>query len=108
MGWEPAEVTTFVYEGDRLVRTVTVREPEFDRPELVLLLASRRSRTNQFGIPLHEATDPAAAIEQRFQGYAIRDYSEKEYHEFKEWYFNEHPNIDKNGLAFGVRRITSG
>jgi hypothetical protein len=37
-GWEPAEVTTFEYDGDRLVRSVTVR-----------------------GVPMSEATDPENA-----------------------------------------------
>jgi len=60
-GWEPAEVTTYEYDGDRLVRSVTVREGEFTPDEVALLLASRRVAADMgsHGVPMSEATDPA-------------------------------------------------
>jgi hypothetical protein len=62
-GWEPAEVTTFEYDGDRLVRSVTVREGEFDADEVAVLLASRRVEQDMgsHGVPMSEATDPENA-----------------------------------------------
>lgn len=65
MGWEPAEVTTFEYDGDRLVRSVTVREPEFNSRERSLILAHLAHKADEgpYGIPLSHATDP----ERRFE-----------------------------------------
>lgn len=62
LGWEPAEYTTYVYEGDRLVESVTVREPEFSAWDRALLLGDRaRSEIQQgrHGLPISVATDPA-------------------------------------------------
>jgi hypothetical protein len=108
MGWEPAEVTSFEYDGDRLVRQVTVREPEFTRAERALLLASRRHEAglNRFGIPWKEATDPANQFRQRFEGFSRMDYSEKAVEDFKEAFFKKYPDASRNGLQFGVRRAT--
>ena len=60
-GWEPAEVTTFEYDGDQLVRSVTVREPEWAPDDVALLLASRRLEADMgsHGVPMSKATDPA-------------------------------------------------
>lgn len=62
MGWEPAEVTTFEYdEAGRIVRMITVREPEFTPGETAMLLASRELEfepKNSLGIPLSESMDP--------------------------------------------------
>lgn len=61
MGWEPGEVTSFEYDDEgRVVRAVTVREPEFSDWDRAALLADRardlapRSRT---GILMSEAID---------------------------------------------------
>jgi len=61
LGWEPGEVTTFEYDdAGRMIRAVTVREPEFSDWDRAALLADRtrdlapRSRT---GILMSEATD---------------------------------------------------
>ena len=60
-GWEPAEVTLFEYDGDVLVRSVTVREAEFTDDEVSLLLASRRvaASIGPHGVSMSEATDPS-------------------------------------------------
>jgi hypothetical protein len=60
-GWEPAEVTTFEYDGDLLVRSVTVREPEWASDDVALLLALRRLEADMgpHGVPMSEATDLA-------------------------------------------------
>lgn len=84
-GWEPAEVTTFEYDGDRLVRTVTVREPEFDDVERARLLGSRlhEASIGAHGIPMSEATDPATR---------------------GKWLVNEAPKVDYVKLAIGKQQ----
>jgi hypothetical protein len=60
-GWEPAEVTSYEYDGDRLVRTVTVQEPEFSTLDVAVLLEARRRarvRRGPHGYTIAEATDP--------------------------------------------------
>ena len=61
-GWEPASVTTFEYdESGRMVRAVTVREPEFsawDRRVLADDVAASKVRRGAHGIPVAEAADP--------------------------------------------------
>lgn len=60
-GWEPAEVTTCEYDGDRLIRTVTIREPEFSNLDVAVLIEARRRRRvrrGPHGYPISEATDP--------------------------------------------------
>ncbi|MBM0277807.1 hypothetical protein [Micromonospora tarensis] len=52
-GWEPAETTTYEHDGDgRLVRSVTVREPEWseqDRAWMAALAAHRSGRCPSCG-----------------------------------------------------------
>lgn len=55
-------MTEYEYDDQgRMVRSVTVREPEFDAGQLTLLRAhqDREGSLNEFGIPLSIATDPA-------------------------------------------------
>lgn len=62
LGWEPAEVTTFEYDGSgRLVRAVTVREPEYsdlDRRWLAKSFEDEKTPRGSHGVPISEATDP--------------------------------------------------
>lgn len=52
-------MTTFEYDADgRMVRAVTVREPEFDDAERALLIASRRRVIGDHGIALEDAMNP--------------------------------------------------
>lgn len=64
-GWEPVETTEYIYDGDRLVRTVTRRESEWSPDQVALLIASRRAEAElgPYGIPLSRATDPDAVFE---------------------------------------------
>lgn len=63
LGWEPGEVTTFEYDGaGRVVRAITVREPEFsdlDRRWLSDSLAQEQAPRGSHGWLMTEATDPA-------------------------------------------------
>ncbi|MFD6770587.1 hypothetical protein ACFWC6_30690 [Micromonospora chalcea] len=62
MGWEPAEFTEHEYdEQNRLVRSVTTREPEWDDEErgwMLALAVYRASLCPHCGRPLSVCTDP--------------------------------------------------
>lgn len=64
-GWEPAEVTDYEYDGDRLVRAVTRRESEFDDRQVAILLAAVElgKDVGPHGIPITEATDPQNSLQ---------------------------------------------
>lgn len=59
-GWEPAETTSYEYEGGRLVRSVTVREPEWSDEDRAWMaaLAGYRDRPCPCGCghPAEETT----------------------------------------------------
>jgi hypothetical protein len=64
LGREPRSVTTFEYDGrGRLVRAITVREPEWleeDRDWATADLHEQASKCSSgCGLPLDETTDPA-------------------------------------------------
>ncbi|MEU4399784.1 hypothetical protein [Micromonospora orduensis] len=62
-GWEPAETTTYEYDGGRLVRSVTVREPEWsdqDRAWLAALAAYRAGRCPSCGGDASVCCSPAS------------------------------------------------
>ena len=53
-GREPAEVTEYEYDGDRLVRAVTTREPqwtELDTAEMLALAEYRNTLCDCCGLP---------------------------------------------------------
>lgn len=63
LGWEPGEVTTFEYDDDgRMVRAITVREPEYshlDRRWLRDSFEQDSAQRSSTGWLMSEATDPA-------------------------------------------------
>lgn len=63
MGWEPGESTTFEYDDEgRLIRAITVREPEFSHLDRTWMIESRRRDSEprgRHGWSMSEATDPA-------------------------------------------------
>lgn len=63
LGREPAEVTSFEYDDDgRMVRAVTVREPEYTFLDRAWLLDSWKQANvprGSHGWPMSVATDPA-------------------------------------------------
>lgn len=61
-GWEPQEFTEYIYEGDRLVGTITTREPEWDMEQVDLLLAAHKFRSDigPHGYLLSKATSSDA------------------------------------------------
>jgi hypothetical protein len=63
-GWEPVEVTDYIYDDTgRVVQTVTSREAEFDEEQVDLLLAVKQLRDDvgPHGQPMTEAIDPQGA-----------------------------------------------
>lgn len=62
-GWEPIEETIHEYAGDRLVRSVTRREPEWDDEERAWMLALLLYKANvhtECGHYLPDSTAPDA------------------------------------------------
>lgn len=98
-------MTTFEYDGERLVRSITVREPEFDAAERAVLLASRRLQheTNRFGVPIAEAMDPKNQF--KFQGFEAPkvDWSEKAVEDAKDRFYKAWPDANRNGHRWGIK-----
>ena len=107
-GWEPAEVTTHEYDGDRLVRSVTVRESEWSREQVVLLLAWQRAQDElgPHGFPMSEATDPAN--QGAFEGYVVTDYVERAKAMAKAKLRKDYPDDPGYGHLWSARRKSSG
>lgn len=63
-GWEPTEETVYEYdEQGRLVRALTVREPEWSEQDVAWMLALaewRATRCPACGGDIRECTDPAS------------------------------------------------
>lgn len=115
MGWEPAEVTTYEYDvGGRLVRSVTVREPEFSLDDRVALLRNRAAALaprGSHGHLLSEAMSPAAdpssedATIQFVARGPRRDYAAIAEHNARKAYEREYPDADLTGLLWAVERV---
>lgn len=115
MGWEPAEVTTCEYdEGGCLVRSVTVREPEYDLSDLASLLRNRADSLaprGSHGHLLSEAmsadADPSSADAKiRFVARGPRrDYAAVAEHNARKAYESEYPDADMTGLMWAVERV---
>ena len=100
-------MTTFEYDGDVLVRSVTVRESEFTDGERVLLLASRRKAAEQFshGIPLDEAMDPANQFAFEAQEKPVTNWADKALSDAQDAYYKTRPKDEsRNGHRWG--RVT--
>lgn len=107
MGWEPAQITTFEYDGDRLVRAVTVVEPEWSAEDRALLVASRRAervKRGPHGYSLEEAMDPANQF--RFDpGKPRRDFAMKALQDAQRAYFKANPDArDDRSLVWDVKK----
>lgn len=88
-----------------MVRSVTVREPEFNARERALMVAAKRYKAglNRFGIPWEEATDPDNQF--AFEGAGpVTDWSEKAFEDYKKRYYDQWPDANRNGHTFNVRR----
>ena len=99
-GWEPAETTVFEYDGDRLIRTVTTREPEWDTQEVGYLLASRAIEfepKNSMGIPLADAMNPKNQFGWVAPEAPTIDWSLKAAGDKTDAYYKKYPDVSRNG-----------
>lgn len=113
-GWEPATVTTFIYEGDRLVRAVTVAEPEFSDDDLALLrghLVDERVPRGDHGFPLSEAMSPDAdpsRLDGKYRfvaGLPSTDFAAQALAQAQDEYRKTYPDADLSALRWGVKRV---
>jgi hypothetical protein len=101
-------VTTYEYDGDRLVASVTIREPEFSSLDVAVLLEARRRqrvKRGPHGYPITEAMDP----DNQFAFKAdkpVRDWAMTALHQAQKAWFASHPE-DKGdpSLVFPVEKM---
>lgn len=110
-GWEPATVTTHIYEGDRLVKAVTVREPEFTPNDLALLrghLEESRVVRGRHGQPMAEATDrranPQLPREYGYEAIPVVDFAQQALDQAEREYRSQNGEIP-DGLTWVVRKV---
>lgn len=99
----------FEYDGGRLIRTVTTREPEWTPEERAYLLASRRIEfepKNKFGIPLSESMDVANQF--RWKPFTLPsiDWAEKAHGDAIDQYYKEWPEVSRNGHLWRAPILT--
>ena len=114
MGWEPATVTSHVYEGGRLVRSVTVSEPEFSADDLALLrghLREDRIPRGKHGHPLSEAMSPDADPSRHDAKYRYEvslpstDFAQAALDAAVAAYEKSYPDADLGALKWRVERV---
>lgn len=110
-GWEPASVTTHFYEGDRLVRSVTVREPEYSASDLARLrvhLNESRVVRGSHGQPMAEATDrkanPQLQREYGYEAIPVVDFAQQALDQAVRDYKAQNGEIP-DGLTWAVRKV---
>ena len=112
-GWEPAEVTRYEYDdADRMVGSVTEREPEWSRTDVEALIAYLEvGRVGSHGQPMAEATSPLAdpANRDRRWGYEVdvyTDFAAKAETQFKEAFKRTYgDDVDMSDYRFIVRKV---
>ena len=101
-GWEPAEVTTLEWDGDRLMRMVTVRESEFTATEKALLLTSRRDALDPrgaHGLLLSETTDPAHQYDWDVD-LPTTDFAQAKLSKAQDAYSKQWPDADRSSMLW--------
>ena len=96
-----------------MVRTVTYREPEFDRGQVALLLAHLELEADigSHGQPMVEATAPDAnpSLEGGYKYVAAEnprtDWAAKALGDRQDAYYKKYPNVSRNGHLWHVRRV---
>lgn len=113
MGWEPAEVTTYEHDGALLVRSVTVREPEWADGELAGMLdhlAEDRQPRGSHGHLLSEAMSPDADPSSHDSKYKYvvpgpsRDYAATALAAAQDAYQKKFPESDLSALKWRVEK----
>lgn len=107
-GWEPGEVTTFEWDDDgRMIRAVTVREPEFSEWDRMLLLADHREAhtvRGRHGVPMVEALDPKNQFAFEVPLPSV-DWAQKKLNEAQEKYKKAYPSADMDSLHWEVKKL---
>jgi hypothetical protein len=103
-------VTEYQYDAaGRLVRAVTTREPEFSPDQTAALLAYKdyMADLGPHGIPMSEAMDPANAhgFVAADGGIPSIDFAEKAVQDAQDAYYQQWPNVSKNGHKWSVVRL---
>lgn len=94
-------LTRYEYDdAGRMVRSVSVTEPDWSPEDVALLVESRVAEQDMgpHGIPMSEATDPANQY--AFQGtdFPRIDYAEKARREKADAYYNQYDTDKKNPM----------
>jgi hypothetical protein len=99
-------VTTFEYDGDRLVSSVTIREAEFSPLDVAALLEARRRarvRRGPHGYTIAEATDPDNQF--NFVAKPRQDWAMRALNQAQEAYRAENPKAtDLHSLVWDVQK----
>lgn len=111
LGREPATVTEYEYDGDRLIGSRTFREPEWldsDREAVIAVLELRRM-IGPHGQPLDEAMSPDADpsswdAKYRYVVKPKRDFAAKALSDAQEAYRKRYPDADLSSLRWRVER----
>ena len=101
-GWEPAESTTHEYDSSgRLVRSVTVREPEWTPAEVAVMVAwkRRQAEIGSHGVSMLEATDPASRGKWRVNESPQVDYVKLAMNAHRDAYYRSYPDAEKDRSA---------
>ncbi len=113
-GWEPATVTTYIYDDSgQLVQSVTVQEPEFSPEDLARLrghLLDARAPRGRHGFLLSEAMSPDANPQRdpkyRFVAEGPQtDFAEKARVEAIAKYETENPKADLKSMLWTVKKV---
>lgn len=115
MGWEPAKVTTYEYnDAGVLVRSVTVREPEFELVDLISLVRDRADALaprGSHGLLLAESMNPNAdsnswEAEYRYEPRGPRkDHAQAVIDGARKAYAAEYPDADLSALRWTAERV---
>lgn len=105
-GWEPRTVTEYVYEGDRLIRSVTTREPEFTQRDTNYFLAfeALEAELGSHGFPMSEAT--AKTNEHAFVAAEMPtiDFAAQSIGAAQDAYYRSWPNAPRHGHLWSTRK----
>lgn len=110
-GWEPREFTEFVYDGDRLVGSVSRQETEFDREQVALLMAHQLLEADRgpHGFPMSVATDPDNQFKFRASEAPTVDWAAATVHHAQETYYKRYDKpgapADRAGHLWSVKLL---
>ncbi|KRC52127.1 hypothetical protein ASE16_03505 [Leifsonia sp. Root227] len=95
-----------MYEGDRLMRTITRREPEFRVQDRVQMLAfqSIEEDMGPYGIPVSEAMDPKNQFAYVPSWSPSTNWAVKAVEDRKDSFYEANKDSSRNGHVWSVSR----